>query len=196
MLLLASCSGSKGSEAGNDSSAHQSIEEIFQKVCSADEALELARNSDAVVFETQGCTSGKNVWDTFYEAVNSKSPASVLCAHYYVLDKEHVSEELYEEEKDQYPKLFFYLLSYDGKEFSVKTRESTVEALDSQDTFPYLRHFTGEAPSTARFDSYDLYVLTEHPTVTWEEIEAGLISSQAGAGYKHCTVYRDYLGWK
>ena len=63
--------------------------------------------------------------------------------------------------------------------------------------FKYLLHFTGDAPSsTALFSSYDDYVLVDDPTATWEGIIAGLASSQFGAGYKHCTVYRNYLGWK
>ena len=87
----------------------------------------------------------------------------VLCAHYYVLDKERMSAELYAEEKDKYPKLFFYLVEYDGTEYSVSA-ESTVEALDYEETFKYLLHFTGDAPSsTALFSSYDNYVLVDDP---------------------------------
>ena len=107
-----------------------------------------------------------------------------------------MSEELYEEEKDQYPKLFFYLVEYDGKEYSVQVRESNVEALDYQETFQYLLHFTGDAPSsTALYSTYDNYVLVDDPTATMEGIWAGLVSSQFGAGYKHCTVYQNYIGW-
>ena len=199
VTMLVSCSKTTGGNEMSDgnNSEGQDIKTVFETVCSADEALELARNSNTVVFERQGCTSGNDLWESFYHTVTGESPATVLCAHYYVLGKEHMSEELYEEEKDQYPKLFFYLLKYDGKEYSVKVRESTVEALDYQETFKYLLHFTGDAPSsTALFESYDNYVLVDDPTATMEGIWAGLVSSQFGAGYKHCTVYRNYLGWK
>ena len=58
-------------------------------------------------------------------------------------------------------------------------------------------HFTGDAPSsTALYSSYDNYVLVDDPTATWEGIWAGMVSSQLVAGYKHFTVYRNYLGWK
>lgn len=199
VTMLVSCSKATG---GNEMSSSnnpegQDIKTVFETVCSADEALELARKTDTILFERQGCTSGNDVWDSFYQTVTDGSPATVLCAHYYVLDKEHMSAELYEEEKDQYSKLFFYLLEYDGKEYSVKVRESSVEALDYQETFKYLLHFTGDAPSaTALFESYDNYVLVDDPTATMEGIWAGLVSSQFGVGYKHCTVYRNYLGWK
>ena len=93
--------------------------------------------------------------------------------------------------------MFLYLVEYDGTEYSVKVRESTVEAVDYQESFKYLLHFTGDAPSsTALYSSYDNYVLVDDPTATWEGIWAGLVSSQLGAGYKHFTVYSNYLGWK
>lgn len=187
VMALASCTGSPG-EGGK---ADQNVESLFQTVRSADEALELAGKADAVVFEELRCTSGKEVWDAFYQTVSDGAPASVLCAKYYVLDKDRMSEELYEEEKDKYPKLFFYLVAYDGKEFSVKVRESTEEALDYQETFQYLLHFTGEAPSSAAFSAYDNYVLADDPSATWEGILEGMVSSQFGAGYKHCTVYQN-----
>jgi len=160
-------------------------------VCSADDALELSKKTDTVVFEGLRCTSGSDVWDAFYQAVSNKSPASVLCAHYYILNKESMSEELYESEKDQYPKLFFYLIEFDGEKYTVKTRESTAETIDYQETFQYLLHFTGMAPATARYSSYDNYVLVDDPSATWEGIMAGIISSKFGAGYKHCTVYQN-----
>lgn len=199
IMLPVSCSKSDGGNEMPDSSTHndQDMETIFQTICSAADALKLSKKTDMVVFERQGCTSGHDVWEDFYRKTMRESAATVLCAHYYALDSgEYMSKELYEEEEDQYPKLFFYLLEYDGKKYSVKVRESSVEALDYQETFKYLLHFTGEAPSTALYSSYDNYVLADDPTATWEGIMAGLVSSQFDAGYKHCTVYRNYLGWK
>ena len=165
--LLISCAHTgKPDDTPEGAQSARSSNALFETVCSADEALSLARDADAVIFETQGCTSGNEIWEAFYQEVLRKQPATVLCAHYYVLDRAHMSEELYESEKDQYPKLFFYLLAYDGKEFSVKIRESTLKALDYEAVFPYLLHFTGDAPPTARFSSYDYYVLVDDPSVT------------------------------
>lgn len=199
VIMLASCSADKGNIGANTISnyTNQDPDTLFQTVSSADDALELARKSNMPVFELQGCTSGNETWDTFFQTVSNGTPASVLCAHYYILDKEHMSAELYEEEKDKYPKLFFYLVEYDGTEYSVKVRESTAAAPDHEETFRYLLHFTGDAPSsTALYSSYDDYILVDDPAATWEGIWAGMVSSQSGAGYKHCTVYRNYLGWK
>ncbi len=197
-FLLVSCAGKdEGSEAAeNKPQTKQELETLFEKRCSADEALSLSKASDTVVFETRGCTSGKETWDAFYKAAAEGKPAAVLCAYYYVLDKERVSAELYEEEKDLYPQLFFYLLEYDGAKYSVSVRKSDEENLDRQESFPYLQHFTGEAPSTALYTAYDNYVLVDDLTATWEGITKAWVSSQAAEGYRCCSVYQDCIGWK
>lgn len=164
---------------------------LFTAVCTADEALTASKNSQVVVFEGMKCTSGNDVWNDFYQTVSQEKPASVLCAHYYVLDKDRMSKELYESLKDQYPKLLFYLLEYDGDTFTVTVRESTENKTDYRGNFKYLMHYTGEAPVHATFSSYDYYVLVDDPTATWEDIEAGMVSSVAGAGYRHCSVYQN-----
>ena len=174
----------------------KNLEELFQTVLPADEALALAKDSEAVVFDERGRASGKDVWDAFCAKVENRSPATVICAHYYVLDKDHMTEEAYEKEKDEYPRLFFYLVEYDGKQFSVKTRDSASETLDSSETFKYMLHFTGKAPSRALYSEYDNYVLVDDPSATWESIEEGLYSSQSDAYVKHCTVYSDCIGRK
>lgn len=83
-----------------------------------------------VVFEGMKCTAGDEIWDKFYQTVSHGKSASVLCAHYYMLDQERVSEELYEAEKDIYPMLFLYKMEYDRDLFTVTTRKSTEKEID------------------------------------------------------------------
>ena len=167
---------------------------LFDAICSADEALDKARSSAVVVMEGLKCTSGKEVWDGFYQAVSRGESAQVLCATYYTLDPERVSPELYAREKDQYPVLFFSLVAYDGKTYTVKVRQSDRKELDHEDQFPYLLHLTGNAPRNASFATYDNYVLVDDPTATMEGIWAGIFSSYAPAGYHHFVVYQDTAG--
>ena len=169
------------------------MKELFDTVCTADEALERAKKENVVVFEGLKCTAGGDVWDAFYRTVSREKPASVLCAYYYTLDPAHVSAELYEKEKDQYPKLFFSLVEYNGETYRATTRDCTEKKVDYQETFRYLLHFTGQAPGQAVYSSYDNYVLVDDPSATWEGIMEGLYSSRANAGYKHCTVYQNTL---
>ena len=54
--------------------------------------------------------------------------------------------------------------------------------------------YEGEPNSeTALFDSYVKYVLTNDSTVTWDQIERGIFSSQLGDGIDHYTVYNDWI---
>ena len=75
---------------------------------SADEALDRVKRRDVVVFEDSKLTAGEITWNMFmneFVAMNALNP-DVMIAHYYTLDRDRVSEELYEAEKDSYPKLF------------------------------------------------------------------------------------------
>ena len=80
-------------------------------------SLTAAKTDGCVVFEDLHITSGKPVWDTFFNAANLGKTASVRLAYYYTLgDPSHYTPELYAEIKDDYPKLFLRDLNYiDGK---------------------------------------------------------------------------------
>ena len=60
------------------------VNDLFDRTVSANEALEIAKNSDVVVIEKSGCTSGQDVWDRFYARTQKGRADSVLCAHYYI----------------------------------------------------------------------------------------------------------------
>ncbi|MBR5426160.1 MAG: hypothetical protein IK106_06515 [Clostridiales bacterium] len=189
LASLASCA--RKAKADNSQENKKKMEELFQKNCSADEALKLAKESGAVVIEDLTCTSGKDVWEAFFKTTADGNTASVLCAHYYTIDKDHMSPELYEEEKDDYPCLFFYLLEFDGNTYSVKARQSNLDTLDREESFKYLQHFNGNAPATALYRTYDRYVLLDEKSENWEEIEAELLSSQYPSMRKQCWIYTD-----
>ena len=167
------------------------IEEQFSSVDTADDALVKAQSSGIVVIMNMSCASGFDKWQEFVESVDSGEPAEVLAAHYYTLDKERVSEELYEQEKDDYPQLFYYLLDYDGEQFTVTVRRSDEQEPERRETYKCLNHYEGEPNKEASFSHYDYYVLTDDPEVTWEEIEKGMYSSQAGDWIPHCTIFQN-----
>ena len=186
VMLFASCKA--GQEKDRD------IQKVFGTVCSADEALALAKSSDVVVFEDERCTSGQDIWDGFYSDVSAGKEASVLCAHYYTLDREYVSAELYEQEKDLYPQLFFTLLRFDGSQYSIEVRMSTSPEIEEEETYNCLLHYTGNAPTPdALYDRYDHYVLTDDPDVTWEEITSSMLDSSTPEFIRHSTVYSNYF---
>ena len=120
----------------------------------------------------------------------------MLVAKYYTLDEDRVSSELYASEKDDYPVLYFSLVEFDGAEYSFTVRDSSETKTDHEGSFKYMLHFSGDAPSTASYDSYDAYALVDDPAATWDGIWKGLVSSQSDAGYKHYFAYCNYIGRK
>lgn len=73
----------------------------------------------------------------------------------------------------------------------LRWHESTAEHIGNRDTYKYLLHFTGDAPSeAARYTQYDNYVLVNDPTVTWDEIFLSICSSQFGDFIPHHVIYK------
>lgn len=185
-LLLGLCAG-----CGAKKPASASDVSLFDVVCSADEALEKAKEAGIPVMEDLRCTAGQDAMEAFYKAVSKGKSAGLVCLMYYTLDPAHVSAELYEKEKDQYPQAFFTLTEYDGTKYAVTTRKSDEAKPELQDTFPYLLHLTGETLSQT---AYDAYVLSDDPTVTLERIWAAGLSSDSriAFGTRTYTVFMNY----
>lgn len=188
-LLLGLCAG-----CGAKKPADMPDASLFDVVCSADEALERAREAGIPVMEDLRCTAGQETMEAFYETVSAGKAARIVTLQYYTLDPAHVSAELYEKEKDQYPQAFFVLVEYDGTEYAVATRKTDEAEPERRDTFPCLLHLTGDAPSQAAYSAYDAYVLADDPAVTMEGIWAAMVSSDfsVASGCRHCTVFMNF----
>ena len=112
------------------------------------------------------------------------------------MDEQNISEELYEQEKDEYPVLYFYLIEFDGHQYSIKTRDSKLADIETDETFKYLLHFTGKGPSTAIYEDYEYYILADDADLTLEQLEKSLFSSQLTDHIRHYFVYSNYSGIK
>ncbi|MBQ7933314.1 MAG: hypothetical protein IJ327_00800 [Lachnospiraceae bacterium] len=130
-----------------------------------------------VVFEDGTITAGQDIWDTFVETCSKGTPASVRTAvYYYKTDNVH----------------FVHDLSYDGDSYTMVWYEEGERLVRN---FKYLVRYEGDAPSpNATFTNYVYYVLVNDNTVTWEELEWGILSSQMGDYIPHMSVYwyREY----
>ena len=191
MLAVLALGTAASCTAGKDAASCAAKHLLFGEVMSADDAFAAAKKGGAVVFEGAVCVAGKDIWNEFYAKVQNGEPASVLCATYYTLYPEKMTEEAYEAEKDRYPQLYFTLLEYDGRVFSYATRLSSDESADDTGEYPYLMHYTGELNPQAAHDYYDYYVLVNDPNATWEKIEHGMFSSMFGRYIPHKMVYTD-----
>ena len=184
-IMLTGCSGVAG--RGKDDT--ETKENLFENaVYPADEGLDWAKNNRIVVFESVHCTSGKEIWDSFYDSVSIGKAASVICANYYTLDAKNVNSEIFEQEKDNYPKLFFTIIIYDGNDFWKRTRLSTENELDSDVRYKYILHFTGEEKNI----HYEEYVLVNDSSITREQLLQSSYSSQSTDWIESATVYRDW----
>ena len=168
---------------------------------SADE-IEQVKASGFVIVQDGSVTDGKETWDEFYDKASSGNACEVRIAQIFTLDKSNVSEELYEAQKDDYPQMFLRKLEFDGTKYVSSPlhydgSDYTVyceEGYDSPVTeWKYLMHYTGKpAISTSAVSEYDKYVFTNDNTVTWDELEAGMLSSQFGAYIPYEEVVSEY----
>ena len=164
---------------------------LFDKTCSAQEAYDMTLKSGAVVIRNSECVSGKDTWMDFCEKASSGKKAAVMLARYFELDREHMSEELYEAEKNDYPQLYFTLLEYDGEKYRAVTRRSSEEQSESAVEYSCLMHYTGDMSPQSNYSTYDRYVLVNDPDVTWDDIERSIFSSQLGELIDFREVYVD-----
>lgn len=154
------------------------------------DALQRAKDDGCVVMEDGDVTFGQEIWQDFVNAAEEGKNASVKVAHYYTLNPQSCSEQLYEAYKEDYPVLYILNLTYDGSSYTLRWNEGSTEYVRN---YKYLMYYTGGAPSSsAIYDSYIRYVLTNDNTVTWEDIFRGMISSQFDAYIDHYPIYTDY----
>ena len=181
-----------------ESAEYKKLRELFLTECSYEEGMELAKNSGMVLMDNRGFVSGKERWEAFYENTAKGNSDLILIAYSMTLDQESYDPTYYESIKDQYPKMAFLLLEYNGKEFIFKSRQVDSEGAYRGDgtVYQHLMHFTGEGLSVSKYTEYSFYVLVDDPTLTWEEIMSASLSSYAPSQIRNNPVIMEYLGWK
>lgn len=159
-----------------------------------DYSIDDAKSDDCVVYEDGDITDGQSLWDDFIKATEKDESATIRLAFYYTLgDPSNYTKEYYEEIKDDYPELYIKDLSYDGEKFTIESIEDG--NLISKE-YKYMMKYEGQPSSaTALFSDYMYYVLVDDNSVTWNDIEHGMFSSQLGDWIEHSVVYSD-LVWK
>lgn len=155
-------------------------------------SLDDAKSDKCVVFENGDITYNQPKWDTFIKKTEKGKSATIRLAYYYTLDDpSHYSEEYYKKIKDDYPILYINDLSFDGKIYTIEFMEE--DQLISKE-YKYLLKYDGRPRSAnALFSAYTYYVLVNDNTVTWDNIEHGMLSSQSGAWIDHHLVYSDFV---
>lgn len=155
-------------------------------------SLEDAKKDDCVVFENGSISSGQSVWDSFIKKTSEGKASIVRLGYYYTLDDPlKYSKEYYDEIKDDYPVLYMGDLSFDGNKYLIESME---DGQIFSKEYSYLMKYNGKPKSpSALFSEYTYYVLVNDNTVTWDEIQRGMLSSKMGDAIDHYTVYSDYI---
>ena len=149
-------------------------------ICSIDEANAWMEGKRIPLFKNLVCESGEEYWDEFYIAAKEGFSTSVFCAKSYVPEKG---------DKDDAPALYFYFLSFDGETYHVKVRDCSKKELDSEKDYSCLLHFDVDNPEGAQYAHYDVYVLANDASLTWEDIERSNFSSQSTDLIDHMVIY-------
>ena len=137
-------------------------------------SLAQAKKDGCAVFEDGRMVSGQGMWDSFVEASSHGKAAEVRLCRY----------------ESRENGIYFHDLSYDGEAYTVRAYEN---GRDLVETYPYMMYYAGRAEAAnAQYSSYVRYVMTKDNSVTWEEIEAGRMSSQPEKDIAHHVVYEEF----
>lgn len=181
----------KSEEESNNTELEIEGEYIPLNRLPADYNLATAKKDKCVVYENSNITEGQVEWDKFVSLTDKGNPAMVRLAFYYTLEEgPHISKELYEETKDDYPVLYPMDLTFDGDSYTIKHYE---EGKLISKNFKYMVKYEGKANPEATYSDYTYYVLVNDNTVTWGDIFAGMVSSQFDASIDHSTVYSQLI---
>ena len=168
------------------------VETSLEKI-PEDYSLEQAKSDGCVVHENSDITAGQEVWDGFVEKCEAGQKASVLLTSYHTIDRESMSEELYEQEKDKYPVLYVHELCYDGNAYFLFEKDDEDRNVIRRSKYRYMKRYEGEPNSeSASYSSYVYYVLVNED-VTWEQIMHGMASSKWGDYIDFRWVYQKHI---
>ena len=139
--------------------------------------------SEGIYVQKQGQVyANRDAMTKFYENSLNGTAGSLIIGYYYEMS-DNVSQDYYMAYKDDYPVMYYALLSFDGTQFTIVRVDKVESGYEIHQelgytapttTWKYLMHYEGvpregSVPSTITY--YDRYVLTDDNTVTWNEIE-------------------------
>lgn len=152
--------------------------------------VEQAADDGCVVIHNSDVSAGQDAMAAFLKDAGAGKDAAVRIAYYYtLLDPSHFDPDYYEEIKDDYPQLFFSDLYYSGGVYTLLTKDDDGNVI--QNSYRYLLKLEGELPPTANYRHYTRYVLSDDPSLTWEDIEKAMFSSILVELPRHAEVYCD-----
>lgn len=155
---------------------------------SAEYSLEQAKEDGCVVYEDGDITQGEDAFELFISKAEAGGKSTVRLVFYDTLgDPSGYDSEYYESIKEEYPILTVQDLAFDGTSYWIKWYEHNEEVSAG---YRYMMRYAGEAETPyATYQSYIRYVLTNDDSVTWQDIQKGMVSSKLGDAIPHKVVY-------
>jgi hypothetical protein len=150
------------------------------------------RLDGCVLYEDFDISEGQDMWDDFVSKSSSGEPCTVRLAFYHSPpDKARYAPDAYTEALNNYQPYRFAEVSFDGISYWYTATDVGEPA---RREYSYLIKYAGTPRSkTVVYAAYELYVLVNDNTLTWEQLEASQLSSQSGAYIDHETVYYDLI---
>lgn len=115
---------------------------------------------------------GEDDFYKFYLDTQNKKETSIKIVKTFLLNKETCSNEFYEQNKDEYPKTFEIIVSYDGKKY---IKQNITEKYTK--TYKYLKYEKIESTNTDNDVTKETYLLTDDPNMTYEKYIDQMLSS-------------------
>lgn len=149
-----------------------------------------ARNAGFVMMKDDEPEKDDGKWETFAAKCENGEAAEIRLGFIYTKEGLNMSEDLAAATADNYPALFLSELRFDGTQYTISPlgrlgEEYVVherKGIDSPvQTFAYMLHL--DDPDAER------YVLVNDPTLTWERIWQGMLSSTLGDQVEYRMVY-------
>ena len=145
-----------------------------------DYSLQQAEKDGCVVMENGDVAAGKDLWWNFYSSTLGKIPSGIRVVSYYSNEFSVGSSGMYVQD-----------LTFDGEFFILRWYEN--EKLTVREYRNLLR-FQGPAEDSAvAYESYERYVLTDDPNVTWKELRNDLLSSSSVADKDFYLIYTNLV---
>lgn len=173
----------KGKEAS--SSANWWRDYIDLETAAETYTLKDAKAAGYVIISDDQVASGEDTWNDFVLLAESGTPAKIRIFYNYFFSM--LSSRAVMNTYDHLTEVEF-----DGEKYISRSVGLSQQGQLQKKTYQYLMRYEGKPSSPwAKYDHFLRYVLVNDDTVTWEDIQRGILSSQSGDYISHEPVYTD-----
>ena len=163
---------------------------IDLKTASETYSVKDAEAAGYVIIAGLQVTAGQKRWDDFVLRTESGKPAKIRILH-------HDPSGMLNNNSDPDTQSYITEVEFDGEKYISRSFKHGQLGKLHEEEYRYMMRYEGKPESPhANYGHYLRYVLVNDNTVTWEDIERGMLSSQSGDYIPHEEVYTDLTSRK